>query len=97
MEQPFSFFFEEKERRATVHISLQDDGCFIFTIVKDKEIVDRFGSDIDFEFDAGSEEIKAGRVADADLLNLKSAILGAVKVLPGFEQQKARLIVRAQV
>ncbi|RYE28947.1 MAG: hypothetical protein EOP48_33000 [Sphingobacteriales bacterium] len=58
MEKPLVFEFEGKKRLATVYISLQDDGCFLFTAVHDEEIIDRFGDDIDFELDKVGDFVK---------------------------------------
>jgi hypothetical protein len=36
---------------AEIHISLQSDGGYIFTLLKDEELIQEFGNEIDFEFD----------------------------------------------
>lgn len=92
MEKTFSFQFEGKERLAELHISLQDEGCFLFTIIKDQDIINRFGEDIDFEI--RDNELHPHYVNDSPLHGLQSVILNAAKKLPEYEFQKGNLKVK---
>lgn len=89
MKKPFSFPFMGKQREANVHISLQEDGCYLFTILQDKELIEHFGTDIDFETDG--EKVIPHPSTTPSLVALQEAILNAAKRTPEFLIQKSLL------
>ena len=88
MDHCISFVFRGQEYTAKAHLSLQADGCYIFTFLQDSELIAEFGSDIVFETDC--EVVLPGQVSNDKLLSLKTAILEAVKALPSFKEQRFR-------
>jgi hypothetical protein len=42
MDHRILFHFQEKEYAAVVHLSLQKDGCSIFTFLDDKDLISEF-------------------------------------------------------
>ncbi|GAA4334495.1 hypothetical protein [Flaviaesturariibacter amylovorans] len=91
MDQQIRFEFDGKQRNATVHISLQDDGCYVFTMVRDPDLIECFGPDIDFEIDRNGHFVRSSISRSTDLLRLQSAILKATQKLPEYDQQRSRL------
>jgi hypothetical protein len=88
------FNFRGQSYPATVHLSLQDDGCYIFTFLEDKALIAEFGSDIDIATDC--IDVIPDHTTNDAITTLKVAILEAVKQLPEFHAQKPqKLIIRS--
>ena len=90
MESQIKFRFDGKLRDAVVHASLQEDGCFIFSILKDQELVEKFGLELDFETEC--EKVTGKRMTNDELFNLATAKLEPLKSVPEFLRQKTMLI-----
>ena len=82
MENQITFLFEGKLHHASTYISLEDALKVVFVILKDKELINRFGDDIDFQIE--NENVKPIRIFNMELENLQSKILDSVKVLPDY-------------
>lgn len=87
MEHTIDFHFRGKLYAATVYLSLQEDGCYIFAFFKDKDLITEFGSDVDIHTDC--MEVLPDKVTNDHVTALKTAILEAVKKLPQFQEQKS--------
>lgn len=89
------FQFKGKEYTAIVQLSLQEDGCYIFTFLQDPELISLYGSDIDITTDC--VDVLYDHIINDEISALKIAILEAVKQLPAFHQQKPKkLVIRAE-
>ena len=88
------FNFRGQQYPATVHLSLQEDGCYIFAFLEDKTLIAEFGTDIDIHTDC--EHVIPDRIANDAITSLKVAILEAVKLMPDFYNHKPqKLIIRS--
>lgn len=89
------FRYRSKTYSAKVILSLEEDDCYIFAFLIDKELIDEFGRDIDITTDcyvASPEHMPYPK-----LEVLKNAILEAAKELDEFKQFKLKkLIIRKE-
>lgn len=77
------FHFKGKKYAALAHLSLQAEGCYIFSFLEDPDLVAEFGADIDIHTDC--VEVLPDQTTNNDVTILKKAILDAVKELPEFQ------------
>jgi hypothetical protein len=84
MEDISHFIFDQKERNAIIFQSIDTEGGYIFCILKDKELVERFGVDIDFQTD-GEKVIINRTVINQELYELQTAILASLKQTSSFQ------------
>ncbi len=90
MDHRISFHFQGKEYTAVVHLSIEQDGCYIFTFLNDTDLISEFGKDIDIHTD--DEKVLPDRIFNDCITSLKIGILDAVKKMPQFlEHQSKRL------
>lgn len=89
MENQIIFRFEGKLQRASTYISLQDDLKVVFVILKDQDLIKRFGDDIDFQIE--NENVKPIRIFNTKLEELQTTILDSVKILPEYLIQNSLL------
>jgi hypothetical protein len=82
MDHGILFQFQGKEYTAVVHLSLEQDGCYIFTFLNDTDLISEFGKDIDIHTDC--EKVLPDRIFNDSITSLKVAILSAVKKMPQF-------------
>ena len=90
MENKISFFYGGSWRAATSFISLEHEGCYVFTMLEDDALIEEFGKEIDFETDL--EKVIRSKVPTDKFMQLKTAILEAVKQLPEFINKRAKLV-----
>lgn len=77
MDYSVNFIFQGKLYAAEIVLDLSEDPCFVFAFLHDDALIERFGGDIDIKTDC--EKVLPGKILDAQLLELKTAILSAVK------------------
>jgi hypothetical protein len=95
MDYPITFHFRGQAYTAKAHLSLQEDGCYIFTFLDDPDLIDEFGPDVDIATDC--QQVLPDLVTNDNLTALKVAILEVVKALPAFGEQKPKkLIIRRE-
>lgn len=82
MEHQINFTYKEQIYPAKVVLSLQDDGCYVFCIIQDSQLIREFGSDIDIPTDG--ELVLPDRIIGKEVIEFKTAILEAVKKIPEF-------------
>ena len=87
MENQIRFQFEGKLQRASTYISIEDDLKVVFVFLKDQELINRFGDDVDFQIE--NENVKPVRVFNMQLEELQTTILDSVKILPDYLTQNA--------
>ncbi len=88
MVYPINFYFRGQAYTANAHLSLQEDGCYIFCIIEDKALIAEFGTDIDIHTDC--DHVLSSKDTNDCIDALKTAILDAVKQLAQFQEQKPR-------
>jgi hypothetical protein len=90
MDHRILFHFQEKEYAAVVHLSLQKDGCCIFTFFEDKDLISEFGIDIDIHTDC--EDVLPDHISNDRIISLKGAILNTVKKMPQFLEYRPKTL-----
>lgn len=87
------FHSKGKEYTAKAHLSLQEDGCYVFAFLEDDLIIE-FGPDVDIETDCVT--VVPDSSNNDSVTALKAAILEAVKKLPQVEAQvPKKLLIKA--
>ena len=86
MKIPLQFRFRNKERKASAFIDNQEEPCFVFLILEDKEIIKEFGEDISIKTDF--ENILPSDNASVELEKLREAIFHELRRTVEFAKAK---------
>jgi hypothetical protein len=86
MEAVSQFFYAGKNCNAVIFQSIDAEGAYIFCILKDEELIKRFGADVDFQTD-GEKVITNLTIINQGLYELQMSLLEAVKQTSSFKEK----------